>query len=268
MLVSYHNGDDMEIMNDNAFPSTVEGYPDAWMDRAVEVDAYYGINYGKKDLGIADDLAERNKMFGQADINVSATKADGESMVNVAAEVTFPYDMTNNKFIVEYILTADGLSNPTWGQSNYYADGSYGYPMYMDTFTRGASTVYGLVFNDVAVMTSEQWGGSGRSNIITAATADTPIKLQYSFNLDYAVNTAGQPVIQDVNKVNIIALLIDAATGNVVNANKVKLSESTGIVTVKAHQDANAAIYNLNGQKVQTVRKGLYIQNGRKVVVR
>ena len=268
VLVSYHNDDDMEIMNADAFPSTVEGYPDAWMDRAVEVDAYYGINYGKKDLGIVDDLAERNKMFGQADINVSATKADGESMVNVAAEVTFPYDMTNNKFIVEYILTADGLSNPTWGQSNYYADGSYGYPMYMDTFTRGASTVYGLVFNDVAVMTSEQWGGSGRSNIITAATADTPIKLQYSFNLDYAVNTAGQPVIQDVNKVNIIALLIDAATGNVVNANKVKLSESTGIVTVKAHQDANAAIYNLNGQKVQTVRKGLYIQNGRKVVVR
>ena len=266
VLVSYHNGDDMEIMNDNAFPSTVEGYPDAWMDRAVEVDAYYGINYGKKDLGIADDLAERNKQFGQADINISAEKADDQSTVNIATEVTFPYDLTNGKYAVEYIVTADGLTDATWGQSNYYADGSMGYPKYMDVFTKGESTVYGLVFNDVAVLTSEQSGGS--NNTITTASADVPVKLQYSLNLANALNTSRQPVIQDVNKVKIVALLIDSATGKVVNANKVKLGETTGIVNVKGNQDTKATIYDLMGRRISQPAKGLYIINGKKMFVK
>ena len=266
VLVSYHNSDDMEIMSSYSFPSPVEGFPDAWMDRDVEVDAYYGINYGKKDLGIADDLAERNKQFGQADINISAEKADDQSTVNIATEVTFPYDLTNGKYAVEYIVTADGLTDATWGQSNYYADGSMGYPKYMDVFTKGESTVYGLVFNDVAVLTSEQSGGS--NNTITTASADVPVKLQYSLNLANALNTRSQPVIQDVNKVKIVALLIDSATGKVVNANKVKLGETTGIVNVKGNQDTKATIYDLMGRRISQPAKGLYIINGKKMFVK
>lgn len=266
VLVSYHNGDDMEIMSSYSFPSPVEGFPDAWMDRDVEVDAYYGINYGKKDLGIADDLAERNKQFGQADINISAEKADDQSTVNIATEVTFPYDLTNGKYAVEYIVTADGLTDATWGQSNNYADGSMGYPKYMDVFTKGESTVYGLVFNDVAVLTSEQSGGS--NNTITTASADVPVKLQYSLNLANALNTSRQPVIQDVNKVKIVALLIDSATGKVVNANKVKLGETTGIVNVKGSQDTKATIYDLMGRRISQPAKGLYIINGKKMFVK
>ena len=42
----------------------------------------------------------------------------------------------------------------------------------------------------------------------------------------------------------------------------------TGISTVAAEKVAPAAIYNLNGQKVEKTRKGLYIVNGQKVVVK
>lgn len=266
VLVSYHNGDDMEIMSTDLFPSNVEGFPDAWMDRDVELDAYYGISYGRKDLGIADDLAERNKQFGQADINISTSMGHDQSTVNITTEVTFPYDMTDGTFAVEYIVTADGLTDATWGQSNYYANGSMGYPMYMDQFTMGESTIYGLVYNDVAVLTSEQLGGS--ENTITAASADVPVKLQYSFNLANAVNTGYQPVIQDMTKVKIVALLIDKATGKVVNANKVRLGETTGIVNVKGSQDAKATFFDLMGRRVSQPAKGLYITNGHVVVIK
>ncbi len=266
VLVSYHNGDDMEIMSSYSFPSNVEGFPDAWMDRDVELDAYYGINYGVKDLGIADDLAERNKQFGQADINISTALAHDQSTVNIVTEVIFPYDMTDGNYAVEYIVTADGLTNATWGQSNYYANGSQGYPLYMDVFTKGESTVYGLVYNDVAVMTSEMLGGS--ENTITSATADVPVKLQYSFDLADAVNTSNQPVIQDMAKVKIVALLIDKETGTVVNANKVSLGNPTGIVNVKGNQDTKAEFVDLMGRRVSQPSKGLYITNGRKVVVK
>ena len=268
VLVSYHNGDDMEIMDYSLFPSPVSGFPDAWMDRDVELDAYYGLVYGAKEFGIADDLAARNKDFGQADINLATTLNDDQTAVTIDADVTFPYDLTDGNYAVEYILVADGLTDESWGQSNYYANGSQGYPLYMDVFTMGESTIYGLVYNDVAVLTSEQLGGS--QNAITAATADTPVKLQYTFNLADAVNTAGDPVIQDVQKVKIVALLKDAVTGKVVNANKVKIGASTGIINVQ-RSTLNAqpsTFYDLMGRRVSQPTKGLYITNGRKVVIK
>ena len=268
VLVSYHNGDDMEIMSSYSFPSAVAGFPDAWMDRAVEVDAYYGFVYGAKEFGIADDLAQRNNLFGHADINVSSKLSKDESTVDIDAEVTFPYDLFNGNFAVEYILTADGLTNESWGQSNYYANGGSGYPLYMDQFTNGASTVYGLAFNDVAVMTSEMLNGSVSN--ITTATADKPVKLSYSFSLADALNTSYAPVIQNVQNLKVVALLIDKTTGKVVNANVAKLgSASTGIAVSEVSQKpAAAAYYDLQGRRVAKPAKGLYINNGCKVVIK
>ena len=267
VLVSYHNGDDMEIMPSSYFPSTVAGFPDSWMDRTTELDAYYGVEYGVKDFGIADDLAANNKLFGQADINIASTLSDDQSTVNIEAEVVFPYDLTDGNFVVEYILTSDGLTDASWGQSNYYAGGSEGNPQYMDVFFNGESTVYGLVYNDVAVLTSEMLGGS--ENVVTAAAADVPVKLSYKFPLAYAVNTANAPVIQDVNNLKVVALLIDATTGKVVNANKAKLGTSTGISIIEAGNRSNSATYfDLQGRRVVKPAKGLYINNGRAVIVK
>ena len=267
VLVSYHNGDDMEIMPSSYFPSTVAGFPDSWMDRTTELDAYYGVENGAKDFGIADDLAANNKLFGQADINIASTLSDDQSTVNIEAEVVFPYELADGKFVVEYILTSDGLTNADWGQSNYYAGGSQGNPLYMDVFSNGESTIYGLVYNDVAVLTSEMLGGS--ENVVTAAAADVPVKLSYKFPLAYAVNTANAPVIQDVNNLKVVALLIDATTGKVVNANKAKLGTSTGISIIEAGNRSNSATYfDLQGRRVVKPAKGLYINNGRAVIVK
>ena len=264
VLVSYHNGDELEIMNSNSFPSAVSGFPAAWMDRATELDAYYGT--GNKEFGIADDLAERNKLFGQADINITPTLNDDETAVDIATEVIFPYDLTDGDYTVEYILTSDGLTDATWGQSNYYAGGGSGYPLYMDQFTKGESTVYGLVFNDVAVMTSEMLGGA--NNSVTTATADVPVKLSYAFSLANALNTNYAPVIQNVQNLKVVALLIDYTTGKVLNANVAKVGNSTGITISEMSQKPAATYFDLQGRRVAKPAKGLYINNGRKVVVK
>ena len=264
VLVSYHNGDELEIMNSNSFPSAVSGFPAAWMDRATELDAYYGT--GNKEFGIADDLAERNKLFGQADINITPTLNDDETAVDIATEVIFPYDLTDGDYTVEYILTSDGLTDATWGQSNYYAGGGSGYPLYMDQFTKGESTVYGLVFNDVDVMTSEMLGGA--NNSVTTATADVPVKLSYAFSLANALNTNYAPVIQNVQNLKVVALLIDYTTGKVLNANVAKVGNSTGITISEMSQKPAATYFDLQGRRVAKPAKGLYINNGRKVVVK
>ena len=44
--------------------------------------------------------------------------------------------------------------------------------------------------------------------------------------------------------------------------------ETDGIGQIEFGQTGNAGIYNLNGQKVNKAQKGIYIVNGKKVVIR
>ncbi|MBQ8065026.1 MAG: Ig-like domain-containing protein [Prevotella sp.] len=50
--------------------------------------------------------------------------------------------------------------------------------------------------------------------------------------------------------------------------NPVRIGESTGINAIQAEKLNGAVVYNLNGQRVLNAQKGLYIVNGRKVVVK
>ena len=260
ILASYHNGDELEIMNSDYFPSQVDGFPAAWMDRAVSLDAYYGTSDGT-DFGIADDLAERNKFFGQADLTLNPKLSDDGSSVGITTDVTFPYTLEGGNFTVEYLLLADGLTDPSWGQSNYYAGGNAGNPEYMDAFTQTTDeTVYGLPFNDVVVLTSELLYGSG--NNITDAEADTPVSLSYSFNLSDAVNTSYEPVIQNTDNLKVVALLINNKTGEVVNANKASVAVATGISDIqnsKLNVQGSEGIYSLLGARRQKAVRGVNI---------
>ena len=270
VLASYHNSDELEIMSSSYFPSQVDGFPSAWMDRAVSLDAYYGT--GDEDFGIASDLALRNKLFGQADVTLTPVLSDDGKSVGITAEVLFPYAIEEGNYSVEYLLLADGLTDESWGQSNYYADGSNGYPKYMDTFSETSDgTVYGLPFNDVVVLTSEILGGSG--NAVTSADADTPVSLSYTFDLIEAVNTSNEPVIQDTEKLKVAALLINNETGEVVNANKADVSLSTGIGLGHALSEGSGAVYDILGARRQKLQHGVNIimradGKARKVIVR
>lgn len=259
VLVSYHNADDMEIMDSYSFPSAIEGFPDAWIDRTLKTDAFYGQVYGVKELGIADDMANRSKVFGQADIALATKLSDDGTSINVNTTVTFPYDVTGGTFALEYILTADGLSNESWGQSNYYSGSTEG--GYLQMFNEAGSTVYGLVYNDVAILMSQIGGIEG--SIPATVTADQAVTHSYTFNLADAVNTAGTNIIQDKQKLKVVALLINTATGEVVNANKVKVNSSTGISIIESGSNnvVNTTYYDMTGRRVQSPSNGIYIKS-------
>ena len=73
------------------------------------------------------------------------------------------------------------------------------------------------------------------------------------------------------SKVGIQSIYWGAGERNVSNIvwmENAEYSPTTGITTVKADDMRNAAIYNLAGQRLQTVQKGLNIINGRKVMVK
>ena len=77
------------------------------------------------------------------------------------------------------------------------------------------------------------------------------------------MNTSFEPIIQDKSKLKVVVALLDATTGEVLNANKVKVGETTGISIREADKEqvGTAAYYDLQGRRVLRPSNGLYIQS-------
>ena len=267
VLASYHNDDPMEIMSSNNYPSTVTGFPTSWMDRVAEVDPYYGYDYGVAPFTIVNALSDRAKVFGQADIQLEAGYDAEANTVEVAADVTFPYSLDNVSYNVEYLLIVDGLSGEEgsdWDQQNYYSGDNSG-DANLQPFEQAEGSVPGLVFNDVVAYTSRMdWYADNA--ISGAVVADQPISQQYTISLDEAVNTSGAPVVQDTKKMKVVAILVNAATGEVVNANKVAVVDitTTGITNAGADsRQAETVIYDLMGRRINAPANGVYVKTVR-----
>ena len=164
-----------------------------------------------------------------------------------------------------YALLANGLSGDTqdWDQANNYS-GAENLPEDFRIFTEGESYVSGLEFNHVLVARSSV---SGDSNTLPdAIKVDAPYTHSYSFNTNSVINSAGQPIIQDKNKLEVVIMLIDKNTGEVVNANKAKvMDKGTGIASTNTDKPMESvAFYDLAGRKVSVpVRGGIYIKSVR-----
>ena len=257
VLISYHNEDELEILDRYSFPSPVDDYPSAWIERVAPGDAYYGYDY-ETDFAIVDALQQQAKAFGYADIEVTPVLSDDLSKVEVTANVTFPNDVADANFALEYVLISDGLTDASWQQSNYYASGENGNPLYMDAFSQTSDAyVSGLTFNDVAVLTSEIGGIEG--SIPTQVTGETPVTHSYSFNLADAVNTDGVSVIQNKANLKVAALLIDTTTGQVVNANKAKVALPTGISQLDG-ATVRTVYYDLQGRTIGQPTHGIFLK--------
>ena len=88
-----------------------------------------------------------------------------------------------------------------------------------------------------------------------AVTEDNP-----NGNAEFKINQAG--------KYNILFKFNPNATFENGYHVDCVVTTTTGIQNVKADDLKNATIYNLQGVRMQNVQKGLYIVNGKKVVVK
>ena len=260
--VSYHNSDPMEITSQ--FPNTVSGYPDAWLDRVVQTDAFCGDSqYGT--FGIDQAWLKACSVFAPVAVEVESRWADDETL-EATAYVTFPLEHAECPYEVGFMLTQDGMTGTEsgWTQSNYYS-GEEGWPESMDEFTQGGSKVSGLVFNDVLVARS---GIAGIQGSLTAPiVADVAQQCSYSFKMSDVVNTSKENIVQDKEKLRIIALVIDTRDGSIVNANKAMAGQSsltTGIARPALSQDevvSRVDYYDLQGRRTVKPSQGrLYLK--------
>lgn len=190
-----------------------------------------------------------------ADLEAKAYWANAEQTeIRIDTKTTFQLNMSGN-YAIAYILTEDGLTGTgsAWAQSNFYSGKTDSDPD-MQYWCSQPSYVTGVVFNHVAVAAWQpRYGINGSvENIIKAGVPQT-----YSYTVDIRNNT----IIQDKSKLKMITLLLNAETGDYINAAQTTINAYNPSAIDEAQISTPRIIerYRIDGQKINTPQHGINI---------
>jgi len=265
IAVSYHGGDIMQIHDgyDDPFPVKVDGFPYSTLDRVHGTDPYLGD--GNTPMGIEQLWLSRCEMETPVNIDVEATLTDANT-IKAVATATFVNDMENVPYRLAYMVTADGLKGNTsfWVQDNYFV-GKSGYGPEMDMFTKGEPKML-IEYDDVLIANTDYNGieNSLPGNAVEAQTAGHTYEFALNTMVSTYVNAVGESLVQDMNRLNVVALVVNPATGEIVNAAKCRVKNPSGVRgidnTVKSV--SSVKYFDLSGRALMSVpSQGVFIKS-------
>lgn len=250
VAASWHNNDEMAVTND--YPSNVRGFPTSWIDRKDNIDpsaipAQWTTLRDKE-----SDLAISCKLYSVSD-----------SRLYVIAKTTvFPITDCEGPLKLGYILVADGLSNPTWLQSNYYSgEISSDLPgIWAEFFANASKKVLGLTYNDVVVEAGFALGVP--NSLPSMMNAFTPYEHEVTFKIDDIRNNSGNKIDIDSDKIRVLAFIIDE-DGSVLNSCSSEYPKegnpNMGTDVIEADID-DTIWYDLTGNRVSPASGGIFIR--------
>lgn len=248
-----------------AMPVPTTNFPTASIDRLGIVDPYYGdYSVVEENLGIVRDMFARAETVAIADIEIKNVEFNAtDSVINVQTDVTFMKNVDNDQYRIGYVLSCNGLYDPTWKQVNYFSrDAVYKDTPLIQQFYALPASVYGLTFNDVAVMTTNM---RGIANSITNVEIGNPVTNEYSFNVKDIKNIYGDslnPYCQ-VDQMVVNAFIVNKSNGSIVNACKFNVGNVYDAVEgIAMDSDAVSTVYyDLQGRRVANPDKGIYVKS-------
>ena len=252
-------------MKTSSYKQGSSSYPSAKVNRGNKTDPYYGDS--DEPFGIRKLVEEELNIITPAGFDVSAVWSDdSETSIQVNTKTTFLINGDASNYSIGLALLEDGMtgSDSGWIQKNNYSGLSTNDPN-LQPLTELPSNITDIEYDYVAV---DAWGiTEGINGSITDIQANTPQR--FSYVCDISANE----LIQDKSRLSVVALLFDNRTGKICNAAKTFIQESspTGIKELKAtNSNEPSAVYSISGRKVQSsmLPKGVYIKNGRKIVVK
>lgn len=241
--IGVHNGDAYVVSAyDSWIGGYISGYPSAIVNRtkvidpnAQEIETNYNTMYP----------------YSEAKMTLKAQLVDG-SNVKFSTEMKFLVNNDNTNYNMAFVILEDQLPI---NQLNYYSGGSLGPMGGFEDLPSHAD----ILIDDVARAIYPSVTGSND-------LAPKQVVKGETYNVEYE---AVLPTIADGNKVWAAVLLIDAATGEIVQAAKVPYIDGlTGIE--KVQRDATPAIeqtFDLQGRCTDAA-SGLQIRGGRIIITR
>lgn len=253
--VSYHYDDRMAAITD--FPNRPGGYPAIFVDRERQV--------GSAEVYTRwDSLVNRTAL---GDITVSVKwKDEACKALTATTKVWMTDDWTDADLRISYMLTADGLSDSSWRQRNAFSGLTEtdlkDYPEMQnewgDIFVGGPEWVDGLVFNDVIIGTTIAKG------IPKSLPPEIKAREEMTHVYDFKMTSVrDQDLLQHPELLRIVAVLIDARTGKVVNCAKSGYSGvwTGGIDNMVAEEEPEKVEwYDIQGLPVRCHSDGVVIR--------
>ena len=253
--IAYHNGDPMTITNST--PNQPSGYPHAYIDRVIDTDPFYGTS--NSSLGIEKDWKSRQSLFTPATLELEAAFTDeSKSAIEVTSRTQFILAPARNTLRLAYVLLADDLHSTSskWNQANYYA-GDATTDQYLKSWAAQAAQIRDLHFNDVAIQMSNLNNTALEESLPEQVTDEVPYVHTYTFDVQ------GNTLIQDPSKLRVVVILLDTATGEVINAEKCDVQLVTGVQDVST-TTGRVNYTDLSGRRVSSLGQGLYIKTVRR----
>ena len=285
--------DPMQV--DDYYPiiSQMSGFPNALFDRYYLGDPY-------EDMDQYFKLSQSTPCEASISLATKYTN-DDKTEISVTSNVQFSLSHNSTPYRMAYVVVEDGVTG--YKQTNYYNKDvlikQAGWTQEDVDALEDALQVYvnspsiiNMTFNDVARGIYDCLGIEG--SFVGEIKANEAKTHEYTIQLP--------DNIKNKDNVRIVALLIREATGEIVNAQQVKIGGSitsinnmeisgfsasvevnNGMLNITANEVATAEIYSINGTQIMTASvngsatlpvtglKGVYIvrvNNGKDVVVR
>ncbi len=221
ITVAAHSNDPMSVDDYGFIFWLTTYYPSCVINRGELMDPYYGSNNGVP-FGIENDILKALAVPVVGSIEVQAGWSDdNKTRIKMKTQTTFGADFSSSKYQIGFLLLADGLkgSGSKWAQNNVYA-GSYSGDANLRVIENMPALVTDMEYDHVAIAA---WGADkGLSGSVSS-----PIRADVPQVFTYEHSIAGNQLVQDKEKLSVVALLLDKETGKIINAAKCKIGESS-----------------------------------------
>ena len=220
--VAYHVSDIMSILDEKDFANPAPAQPVAWLSRVIETDPYFGnLPFNSKTFGFDGVWEEEAAVFTEASLDVECqwTGAEKES-INIDSRLTFIRDHDDADYRMVYLLVADGLKgqngDPRWFQGNYYTGQTGQWPEEFDWLVESPQWIEDVEYDNVVIYTPNVLGEQG--SVAASVKGDEEMSLNAEIKIADAVNLDGASLVQDKDRLRVVAVLVDGSDGHVVNA--------------------------------------------------
>ena len=227
-----------DIMQEAAFNDLLAsysgGFPGSVLNRMKQVDPYYGSTNGTP-FGIDNNILPMMYTLTEAAVDIEGAEIDREAgKVKVTASATFSIDcnLKDAPYCFSYVITEDGVNGKDlpasqrkdYLQSNYFSGNSqYTSDPYLKHLTSMGSYIE-VDFDHVARHAEDILGIAGS----LSGKFNAGDKLSHTYEFALPTN------IKDLSKCNLIALLVDKGTGEIVNAKQVAMKSVTAVESATA----------------------------------
>ena len=256
------HGDDYITSNDfNPLLNKVSsGFPSCFVDRAADIYPLY----------VAQNMPKFLQNPSEAALRVNAYWNETQDSIIVISETTFSVDRDDAPYGVAYVLVGDDINSGSAGKQNNYLSGqSYSDADLQEWAAKPEKVTMNYDHVGIAALSiMEGVEGSIQAPIVAGRTQKHTALFDIT---DGFRSTRGVEMIQDIDRLSVVAILINRNNGRVVNAAQTTIAEYVaGIENLQGEDTQILEHYTIDGKRTNGFVKGLNIlklSNGKVVKV-